>query len=91
MKKYFLLYLGLFLVACLFCEGGEATKEEVQQWRKAAEQGNAEAQCNLGVCYMNGTGVDMNQRKAKEWIKKSKEEGSEKAEKIWGFISNQTE
>ena len=31
---------------------------------KAAEQGNAEAQFALGVCYVNGEGVDINLEKA---------------------------
>jgi hypothetical protein len=29
----------------------------VRWWRKAAEQGEAEAQVNLGVAYFNGDGV----------------------------------
>ena len=36
-------------------------------WRKAAEQGHATAQYNLGVAYHNGEGVPQNYAQAHMW------------------------
>ena len=44
------------LIAC----GFEGTSLAVKYYKFAAEQGDAESQCNLGVCYANGTGVKQN-------------------------------
>ena len=41
----------------------------------AAENGDAEAQYNVGVCYSNGYGVEQDASKAVEWYKKSAEQG----------------
>ena len=45
-------------------------------YTKLAKEGNASAMFNLGVCYANGTGVDMNQLKAFEWYSKSAAKGN---------------
>ena len=42
---------------------------------KAAEQGNAEAQCFLGDCYYNGHCVEQNYSKAVEYLSKAAEQG----------------
>ena len=39
-------------------------------YRKSAEQGDADAQYNLGCCYKNGQGVEQNIDKAKELFEK---------------------
>ena len=52
MKKIFLFVLLLF-VSTVFA----VTPAEVAAYRKAAEQGDAKAQFNLGVCYYLGYGV----------------------------------
>ena len=57
----------------------------VEYWREAAEQGNAAAQCNLGVCYKNGQGVEKDYNKAVEWYKKSAEQGYARAECSLGY------
>ena len=41
----------------------------------SAEQGDAKAQYNLGVCYENGHGVPQDYSKAVEWYRKSAEQG----------------
>ena len=46
-----------------------------EEYQKAAEQGNAAAQCKLGVCYDNGTGVEKDEQKAVEWYQKAAEQG----------------
>ena len=49
--------------------------EAVRLWEGAAEQGLAEAQCNLGTMYQHGHGVDVNYKKAIEWYEKAAEQG----------------
>ena len=50
-------------------------KKAVEWWTKAAEQGHAEAQCNLGRCYSDGDGVAMDKKKAVEWFTKAAKQG----------------
>ncbi len=45
-------------------------KEAFKWYRKAAEQGNDEAQSNLGLCYENGQGVKQDFSEAVKWYKK---------------------
>ena len=47
----------------------------VEYFRKAAEQGHAEAQWSLGLCYFEGTGVKQNYETAVYWYRKSAEQG----------------
>ena len=42
---------------------------------KAANQGGAEAQFNLGAMYYSGEGVYQNMATAKEWFGKSRDNG----------------
>ena len=46
---------------------GKDEKEAVKWYTKSAEQGNANAQNSLGVCYQNGTGVGKDEKKAVKW------------------------
>lgn len=50
-------------------------EKAVSVWGPLAEQGDAEAQCNLGVLYKNGQGVNKDFNKAFEWYKLSAEQG----------------
>lgn len=58
---------------------GDGTKIdyiEAKNWfLKAAEQGQAKAQFNLGVLYFNGQGVKQDYFKAAEWHQKAAEQG----------------
>ena len=49
--------------------------EAVKWYRKAAEQGNANAQCNLGYMYENGYGVTKDYAEAVKWYRKAAEQG----------------
>ena len=40
-----------------------------------AEEGDADAQCELGGCYLNGRGVEDDEKKAIEWFEKAAEQG----------------
>ena len=42
---------------------------------KAAEQGDAEAQFNLGAMYANGAGVELDIVEAVKWYRKAAEQG----------------
>ena len=44
--------------------------------RKAAEQGDAEAQLNLGNAYSKGAGVAKDLTKAAKWYRKAAEQGN---------------
>ena len=65
----------------LYGEGVAQDKEEAVKWyRKAAEQGVAEAQFNLGVCYDNGEGVAQDKEEAVKWYRKAAEQGVAEAQ-----------
>ena len=52
----------------------------VEWYEKAAAQGNAVAQYNLGVCYAKGEGVQQSYEKAVEWYTKAAEQGNIEAQ-----------
>jgi TPR repeat protein len=55
---------------------------EAAKWfRKAAEQGYANAQYALGVCYYIGYGVTPNKAVAIKWFKKAAQQGLADAQK----------
>ena len=47
--------------------------EAVQWYRKAAEQGDADAQYKLGLCYQDGRGVGKDEGEAEKWQDKARE------------------
>ena len=49
--------------------------QAVKWYRKAAEQGYAAAQYNLGVMYYNGQGVPQDDAEAVKWYRKAAEQG----------------
>jgi TPR repeat protein len=53
--------------------------EAVKWFRKAAEQGNATGQYNLGIMYENGYGVTKDYSEAVKWYRKAAEQGYENA------------
>ena len=54
--------------------------EAMERLREAAEDGNAEAQFKLGVCYENGDGVSKNPMEAARWYQAAAEQGVEAAQ-----------
>ena len=62
-------------------EGVRQDKSEAVRWyRKAAEQGNANAQCNLGMAYQSGEGVRQDYEEARKWYRRAIEGGNEHAQ-----------
>jgi TPR repeat protein len=65
----------------------EQSYSKAAKWyRLAAEQGDADAQYNLGVCYDNGHGVEQSYTEAVKWYKKAAEQGHEYAKKELDFM-----
>ena len=60
--------------------------EAVSWYRKAAEQGHAEAQCELGFMYINGEGVPENDAEAVSWYRKAAEQGHAEAQYELGLM-----
>ena len=60
--------------------GIKEDKVEAVKWsRKAAEQGDADAQYNLGNCYGRGEGVEQDKAEAVKWYHKAAEQGNKNA------------
>jgi TPR repeat protein len=60
--------------------------EAVKWYRKAAEQGSASAQLNLGVKYDNGVGVAEDNTEAVRWYRLAAEQGHAPAQKSLGYM-----
>ena len=59
-------------------------KKTIRWYRKAAEQGHAEAQFNMGFYSIQGIGVDRDTIQAVEWYQKAAEKGHAEAQYILG-------
>ena len=77
----------LAFALCLASCGGNNAKSNVnvpteycEELVKLAEEGNAEAQANLGVCYAQGEGVSVNADESVKWLKMAAEQGEPKAQ-----------
>jgi Sel1 repeat len=54
----------------------DVNSPEAARWfRAAAEQGHAEAQVSLGMCFFDGKGVDKDRVEAVSWFRKAAEQG----------------
>mmetsp|Transcript_61816 Transcript_61816/g.139918 ORF Transcript_61816/g.139918 Transcript_61816/m.139918 type:complete len:92 (+) Transcript_61816:179-454(+) len=53
----------------------QSYKEALVWYRKAADQGDAHAQCNLGVMYLKGQGVVQSYKDAVLWYRKAANQG----------------
>jgi TPR repeat protein len=58
----------------------------VKWYRKAAEQGNADAQNRLGLMYDEGRGVPQNDSEAVKWYRKAAEQGLGVAQNNLGWM-----
>jgi TonB family protein len=61
----------------------------INWFRKAADQGNAEAQANIGWLYKNGRGVKQDYAAAMEWYSKAANQGDGNAEGAVGWLYQQ--
>ena len=60
--------------------------EDIRKIRILAEQGDAEAQCNLGIMYYNGEGVPQDYKDAVKWCRKAAEQGLAEAQSNLGTM-----
>jgi len=51
----------------------------VEWWHQAAEQGDVEAQYNLGMCFFKGDCGKQDKKEAVKWLRKAAEQGCEEA------------
>jgi len=58
----------------------ENYSEAAKCYRNAADKGMKEAQFALGNCYMNGQGVEKDQKIAAEWFRKAADQGMKEAQ-----------
>ena len=61
--------------------------EAAKWWRKAADQGDVRAQCDMGWLYANGRGVETNYTEAATWYRKSAARGNSVAQFSLGWMS----
>ena len=70
-------------------DGVAKDQEEAVKWlRKAAEQNDAAAQLDLGVCYTNGEGVAKDYVEAYKWRLLAARHGEEQARKEMTLLEN---
>lgn len=86
MKKILkrLFAFALFAFALL----GAFAQNDINSIKKAAEQGDAKAQFNLGNCYAKGEGVNKNLKEAAYWYRKAAEKGLSEAQYNLGICYN---
>jgi TPR repeat protein len=56
-------------------------QEAVKWYRKAADQGYAWGQLNMGRCYLYGIGVTRSESKGREWLGKASSSNDEAVKK----------
>ena len=59
--------------------GGELTHAEIEKLKQTAENGDAEAQFNLGTMFENGRGVAQDRAEAIRWYRLAAAQGHAKA------------
>ena len=69
MKKF------LSIIFIIFVSVISSFAANIDELKKAAEQGDAQAQYNLGNCYAFGDGVEKNLSEAVKWWRKAAEQG----------------
>ncbi len=74
-----------------FDEGVAAAKRgdyatALREWRPLAEQGNANAQFNLGLIYSKGRGVPQDYAEAARWYRRAADQGVAQAQFTLGFM-----
>ena len=71
--------VGLFLGALGFFfqpfVPSESIAADLDEVRKAAQEGNARAQNSLGVLYVKGDGVEQNAKEAVRWFRRAAKQG----------------
>ena len=86
-KKCLIVCLSLFVLpSILLSAESSSNSDDFLKTKKSAEQGDAVAQCNLGVMYRKGNGVPQDYGKAFDWYLKSAEQGYADAQMALGLM-----
>lgn len=92
-KKYlFIIFIGfVFAIFCFFTNPTVAQSlpedpDSLIQLRKAAEQGQAAAQSDLGAMYATGRGVPQDNKEAVDWFRKAADQGNPLAQYNLGLL-----
>jgi TPR repeat protein len=76
--------ISLFLLVGMLVVSGIAEDAKREPYSpelvKKAEAGDAKAQCDLGICYNKGEGVDKDEKEAVRWYSKAAEQGNARAQ-----------
>ena len=67
-------------------QGLQQQKNAIEQYRKAAEQGSALAQTNLGDIYFKGQGAPQDYQQALSWYRKAADQGMAAAQYNLGYM-----
>ena len=62
------------------------TDKQLDKLFKLAREGNTDAQCQLGLCYKYGIGLEIDMSKAFKWLKKAADQGHSKAKRIYLYM-----
>ena len=74
------------LLLCLCCAyAEEVTEEDIGRYRALAEQGDAQAQYLLGLCFAIGRGLPEDATEAVNWYRKAAEQGLASAQYLLGL------
>ena len=79
MRKMLMIACLLSFAAMCGCNKVPTPEMETEQWRNAAEHGDAKAQYRLGLCYASGNGVTQDKTEAVKWYLKAAEQGDAEA------------
>jgi len=86
MRKYICIFFLILAVLASNAPAAEQNTSDLAAIQKLAEQGNAEAQFNLGVMYAYGHGAPKNETRALEWFQKAADQGYVQAQVNLGLI-----
>ena len=78
--------MRLILILTALLAFQSATASEFDEMKALADQGNANAQLNLGVMYDNGEGVPENDAEAVKWYRKAADQGDAIAQSNLGHM-----
>ncbi len=70
----------------LYAQNAELDRKAFETEKAKAEQGDAGAQCNLGVIYAKGNGVPQNYAEAVKWYRRAAEQDDPAAQSNLGAM-----
>ena len=65
--------------------GNRRTWDSIDEMRKAADEGDAQAQCYLGVCFQTGQGMPLDYQQAVRWFRAAAAQNDPVAQCYLGF------